>query len=340
MIRRITELSAKMAAESSDDPEALERRFQAAKGQSPRFLLLSPIHRSAQDLQVFRFGQGDAFHATRVTEQILPLPKNSPFLFAGPAAYNRQFPEKSGVIITFDLEEPGAVVRESIQHAAEHPDFKELPISAFRVDYEGASVRLIAHGFDRDYELENYVLKRVSKPDYLDDDTLAVLCSDSRVRPPLTPNGLPMAIQTLGAYLPAYNETLEETVQLNQFFGNWLSKESIERRIIVVVHGNFEGEGPPCGAAQASLSVEDIREDYLRRVIKVIDADARHAEENLAGTPEERAVTIGKVSLANLRTYPAVADAIKKGVLHEDFMRVLKMDTVTNVVSPYELEPL
>ncbi len=340
MIRKITELSAKLAEDSKQNPESAEKRLQAAKGQAPRFLIISPIHRSSQDLQLFRFGQGDAFHATRVKNHILPHPDGSPFLFAGPAAYNRQFPEKTGVILTFDLEEPGEIVRASIENAAKHPDLSDIPLLAFRVNYERGDARLVAHGYDRAYELENYILKRISKPDYLDDDNLIVICSDSRVAPPVTPNGLPMAIQTLGAHVPQYDESIEETVQLNEFFEEWLSKETVERRIIVIVHGNFEGEGPSCGAAFASLNMENVTGRYLKPVIETLEQDALRIEGTKVTSPEDRVVSLGDATLENIKTYPSINDAIQRGVSHDEFMRILKMDTVTNVISPYEIEPL
>ncbi|MFW9918236.1 MAG: hypothetical protein ACFFED_01440 [Candidatus Thorarchaeota archaeon] len=340
MIRKITELSAKIAEDGKQDPEIAEKKKQAAMGQAPRFLIISPIHRSSQDLQLFRFGQGDAFHATRVRDHILPLPDASPFLFAGPAAYSKQFPEKTGVILTFDVEESGNVVRASIENAAAHPDLNDIPLLAFRVDYERGDARLVAHGFDRAYELENYILKRISRPEYVDDDTLVVICSDSRVTPPVTPNGVPMAIQTLGAHVPPFDESIEETVQLNDFFEEWLSKETVERRIIVVVHGNFEGEGPSCGAGLASLNTETVTGTFLRPVIETLERDALRFEDTKALSAEERVVSLGYATLENIKTYPSVMDAIRRGASHDEFMRVLKMDTVTNVVSPYEIEPL
>ncbi len=340
MIRKITELSAKLAEDSKQDPELTDKRVKAAKGQAPRFLIVSPIHRSSQNLQLFRFGQGDAFHATRVSDHILPVPESSPFLFAGPTAYNRQFPKETGIIITFDMEETGSVVRGSIENLAQHPDLNEIPILAFRVDYLKGDARLVAHGFDRAYELENYILKRISKPDYLDSDTLVVICSDSRVAPPVTPNGVPMAIQTLGAHVPAYNEELEESVQLNEFFQDWLSKETVERRIIVVVHGNFEGEGPSCGAGLVSLDTQSVNGMYLRPVIEQIERDAKKYEPTAVDSAEDRVVSIGNATLDNIRSYPSITEALEKGLLHSEFMRVLKMDTITNVISPYEIEPL
>lgn len=340
MIRKISDLSTKLAEERNKDPELVEKRIRAAKGQSPRFLVISPLHRSSQDLQVFKFGQGDAFHATRVKGHPLPTPDSSPFLFAGPAAYNKSFPDKTGVILTFDSEEPSDVVRKSIENAAQHPDLHDIPFLAFRIDYTKGDARPIAHGFDRAYELESYILKRISKPDSLDDDTLIIICSDSRVVPPVTPIGVPMAIQTLGAHVPAYDQSLEECKQLNGFFEDWLSREAVERRIIVVVHGNFEGEGPSCGAGSACLHAELVEGSYLRPVIEVLQRDGLRFEEKPAASPEERVVSLGYATLENIRSYPAVSDAIAKGVSHDEFMRILKMDTVTNVVSPYDIEPL
>jgi len=340
MIRKITDLSKKLAEEGKDNPDTIERWHAAAKDQAPRFLIISSIHRSSQNLQLMQFGQGDTFHATRVCGHALPLPIESPFLFSGPAAYNKLFPEKTGVILTFDLDEPPEVVRTSIEHARKHPDLDDIPILAFRIDYEAGRGRLVPHGYGRTYEIENYILNRFSRPDVVDDNILVLICSDSRVSPPVTPHGVPMAIQTLGAHIPAFNPNLLETVQLNTFLNEWLAKEYLERRIIVVVHGNFEGEGPPCGAGEASLSPQSITGEILQPIIESLARSASKFESVQANTPEERVVSLGSATIENLKRYPAVIMAIEKGASHDEFMRVLKMDTVTNVVSPYDIEPL
>ncbi|MCK5150333.1 MAG: hypothetical protein KAQ65_00770 [Candidatus Thorarchaeota archaeon] len=340
MIEEISELSMKSAEDCKKNPETAERMLAAEKGQAPRFLIISPIHRSSQDLQLLRFGQGDAFHATRVSGFPLLPPDSSPHLFAGPAAFNRQFPEKTGVILTFDIDEPQGVIRTSIESVSQHPDIDDIPIIVFRVDYETGRARVVPHKFGRTYEIENYILKRLSRPDVLDNDTLMIICSDSRVIPPITPNGLPMAIQTLGAHVPAFDATLEETQQLNEFFKEWLSNETHERRIIAVVHGNFEGDGHPCGAGDFSLHPEDVHGKYLESVIEDLKHDAEQYETKPAETPEERVIAIGTATLTNIKSYPAVRDAIDRGAAHDEFLKILKMDTVTNVVSPYEIEPL
>ncbi|MHA1907004.1 MAG: hypothetical protein ACW98Y_06905 [Candidatus Thorarchaeota archaeon] len=340
MIEEITKLSVKIAEENRTNPDTAERMRAAEEGQAPRFLIISPIHRSSQDLQVLRFGQGDAFHATRVTGFPLLPPESELHLFAGPAAYNRQFPEKTGVILTFDMDESVEIIRESIESVSKHQDIDDIPLIALRIDYETGRARLVPHKFGRNYELENYILKRISRPDMLDDDTLMILCSDSRVMPPVTPAGLPMAIQTLGAHVPAFNPDFEETRQLNEFFKEWLSNETKERRIIAVVHGNFEGDGHPCGAGDFSLHPEDVHGKYLEEVLDDLIHDAELFESKSVETPEERVISIGNATISNIKSYPAVREAIEKGAAHNEFMRILKMDTVTNVVSPYDIEPL
>ncbi|MDF1538394.1 MAG: hypothetical protein P1Q69_05785 [Candidatus Thorarchaeota archaeon] len=340
MIGKITKLSIESAEESRKNPETAERMAAAEKGQAPRFLIISPIHRSSQDIQLLRFGQGDAFHATRVSGFPLLPPDSSTHLFAAPAAYNRQFPEKTGVILTFDIDESQENILASIESVSQHPDIDDIPTIALRVDYENGRARVLPHRFGRAYEVENYILKRLSRPDVLDDDTLIIICSDSRVIPPTTPNGLPMAIQTLGAHVPHYDMNIEETVQLNEFFKEWLSNETVERRIIVVVHGNFEGDGHSCGAGYASLHPETINGSYLESIIEELNHEAEMFESHKPESPEERVIAIGNATLSNIKTYPAVQDAIQRGAAHDEFMRILEMDTVTNVVSPYDMEPL
>jgi hypothetical protein len=340
MIEEITQLSVKAAEEKRKHPRSAKQMQAAGQGQAPKFLVISSIHRSSQDLQLLRFAQGDAFHATRVTGFPLLPPDSEPHLFGGPAAYNRQFPEKTGVIITFDMDEPQELIHTSLESISKHPDLEDLPIIALRIDYDNVRVRLVPHRFGRTYEIENYILARISKPDALDDNTLIILCSDSRVIPPVTPLGTPMAIQTLGAHIPAFTSGLEETQQLNEFFREWLSNETQQRRIIVVVHGNFEGEGQSCGAGIASLHPEAVSGDYLKLVIDNLREEAKQQEIEPSSTPEERAIAIGNTTLSNIETYPAVQEAIRRGAAHDEFMRVLKMDTVTNVISPYEIEPL
>jgi carbonic anhydrase len=340
MIDRIAQLSEKTAEDKKNNPETAERMRIAKKGQAPRFLIISPIHRSSQDLQVLRFAQGDAFHATRVSGFPLLFPEAEMHLFAGPAAYNRQVPEKTGVILTFDMDESMDIIRESIDSVSKHEDINDIPIIVLRIDYVKGTARLVPHRFGRNYEIENYILKRISQPNVLDDDTLVIVCSDSRVVPPVTPNGVPMAIQTLGAHLPVYNPDNEETLQLNEFFKEWLSNDTRERRIIAVAHGNFEGEGHHCGAGSASLHPETVHGKYLKDVIDNIVHDAGPFESEPAQTAEERVISIGNATLSNIRSYPAVQDAIENGAAHDEFMRILKMDTVTNIVSPYDIEPL
>lgn len=340
MIGKMIDLSIKTAEETKQDPESAQKMAIASKGQAPRFLLVSPIHRGSQDTRLFGFGQGDAFHATRVSGFALPPPESSPYLYAAPAAYNKQFPDKDGVIITFDLDEPSDRVNETLENIALHPDLFEIPLLAFRVDYVRGYARLVAHRFGRAYELENYLLKRISRPDYLDEETLVVICSDSRIEPPATPNGLPMAIQTLGAHIPAYDEGLEETEQLNAFFGDWLSRGSDGRRIIVVVHGSFEGAGHPCGAGETSLGTGEVFGSFLPTVIETLRREAMMHEKTPPQSPEVRVLSIGAATLENLKTYPAIREAGAHGASQIEFSDILKMDTATNVVSQYIVEPL
>jgi carbonic anhydrase len=333
-IYKITELSKETAAERQVDPDKLERMRTAAKGQAPRYLLISPINRGSQDLPLLRLGQGDAFHATRVPGCILPTPDQSPFLFGGPAAYNKHFPDKRGVILTFENDEPEDIVRVSMDNVSAHPDLSGLPVIGLRVDYEAGRVRLVVHGKGRDYEAENYVLSRVTKPPLLDNRTLVLICSDSRVHPPLTPRGVPLAIQTLGGHVPAYNPSIEECQFLERFFEDWLVSTTEDLDIIVIAHGNFVGEGPSCGAGQASLNPENIAGKYLQPVIQQIMLDAQEFEQQPARTAEDRVIALAQATVRNLTTYPAIKKFLEGLDDQSRLIEVLLMDTVSNELSP------
>lgn len=318
-----------MAAERKQDPVTLARMELAANGQSPRFLLISPITRSAQDLQLLNMNIGDAFHATRVPSNPLLKPDLAPILFKGPASYNREFPNKKGVIVTFDVDESKEIIKETIENISLHPDLRSLPIVAFQVDYEKAQLRLIVHGKRRDYEYENRFLSRVRKPDALDTNFLVLICSDSRVFPPNSSKGVPMAIQTLGGYIPEYTDSEGEIEQLNRFFENWLSSKGETKRILIVAHGNFEGEGPSCGAGTASLNPRQVANTSLRPAIEELERAATQFEDEPSLTPEDRVRALSKAVRSNLLTYPPIADAHSMFQLE---IAELLMDTVTNTL--------
>jgi carbonic anhydrase len=332
MINKLVEMAEKLSEERKKDPELSRRMDVATQGQAPRFLMISPIKRSSQDLQLFDMKMGDVFHGTRVTNEPLLPPNKSPVLFAGPAAYNKGFPEKRGVILTFEMEEPDAIIRESLENLVKHPDLDELPIIVFRCDYETGRARLVAHGKGRDYEAENYLLSRVHQPQKLDNNTLVLICSDSRVHPPVTPNGLPMAIQTLGGYIPKYSGFDDETQQLNTFFEQWISTESSSPHILVIAHGNFEGEGPSCGAGKACLNPNAIENPLLKSVITELQEAAKPYEDTPAQNAEERVKALSSAISQNLRTYPALSK-----LESQEIIDVLLMDTVSNVLSNIDL---
>jgi carbonic anhydrase len=331
MINKLVEMAGKLSEERKKDPEFSARMDEAVQGQSPRFLMISQIRRSSQDLQLFDMKMGDVFHGTRVSNRPLLSPSQSQTLFAGPASYNQGFPEKRGVILTFDLEESEEIIRESLENVTKHPDLDELPIIAFRVDYESGRARVIAHGKGRDYEAENWLLSRSERPDELDTATLVLICSDSRVHPPVTPRGLPMAIQTLGGYIPKYSGLDDETLQLNEFFEDWLSQES-DPHILVVAHGNFEDEGPSCGAGTASLNPANISNKILHAVISELANAAEPFESVPAITPEDRVKSLSSAVHENLRSYPAINAIIDSK--SSEFIKTLLMDTVSNILTP------
>jgi hypothetical protein len=334
MINKIVEIAEKLSEERKKDPELSARMDEAAQGQAPRFLMISPIKRSSQDLQLFGMKSGDVFHGTRVSDEPLLSPTQSPILFAGPASYNQEFPEKRGVILTFDQDEPEEIIRASLENVALHPDLHGLPVIVFQVDYEQGRVRIVVHGKGRNYEAENWLLSRIERPDELDTDTLVLICSDSRIRPPVTPKGLPMAIPTLAGYLPKYTGSNDETLQLNTFFENWLSQGKDTQQILIVAHGNFEGEGPSCEAAKDSLKPDDISNNILRSVIIELEMAAKPFEPEPATTAEDRVKSLSSAIRENILTYPAVNAVVDSKL--PDFIKILLMDTISNVLSASE----
>jgi len=330
MINKIVELAEELSKERRKDLELVSRMEIAAHGQFPRFLMISPINRSSQDLELFNMVFGDAFHGTRVPRMPLLPPQKSRFLFGGPAAYNRDFPNERGVILTFEQDEPESVIKETLDNLVLHPDVKGIPIIVFRVDYELGRARIIPHGKGRNYEAENHLLARLHRPNEIDADTLVLICSDSRVHPPATPHGLPMAIQTLAGYIPKYTGSDDETSQLNEFFTEWLSKNSLSRHILIVAHGNFEGDGHSCGAAQASLNPDNVKNSFLHYVIAELQVAATPFEKHTSKNAEERVKALSLAIKEHLLSYPVVREFADTSL--SDFIDILLMDTVSNTL--------
>lgn len=332
-MNEITEKSKELAHARKADSLLAKKMEVAAQGQSPRFLIISPITRSSQDLQLLRLEQGDAFHGTRIPRRVLPPPDSSPVLFAGPAAYNSCFPEKRGVILTFESDESEDIINASVDHVKKHPDLKDLQTIVLQVNYAEGRARVYVHGAGRNYEAENWLLSRLTKPDNLDDDVLVIVCSDSRVQPPTTSRGVPMAIQTLGGHVSEFNSDSVETVLLDEFFSGWLSQRKKSRQIIIIAHGNFEGHGPSCGAGTASLDASKVEGKYLKPIIEKIHIDASAFEETPAKDAEERVISLANATRKNLLTYPAIQAIIETDRLPTELISILQMDTVSNVVS-------
>ncbi|RDE14297.1 MAG: hypothetical protein C4K48_06245 [Candidatus Thorarchaeota archaeon] len=331
MINRIIEISEELSREHRKDPDLISRMETARQGQFPRFLMISPISRCSQDLELFGMAMGDAFRGTRVPGVPLLPPGRSRILWGGPLAYNQEFPDKRGVILTFEQDEAESMIKESLDNLALHPDIKGIPIIVFRVDYEQGRARIMVHGKGRNYELENRLLSRLQRPGSLDSSTLVLLCSDSRVRPPVTPQGVPMAIQTLGGYIPKYSGTDDETLQLAGFFAEWLPLDAASRQILILAHGNFEGEGPSCGAGRASLNPESVKNPFLRSVITELQHAALPFEHHQPKNAEERVKSLSLAIKENLLSYPAVHSFAESHPAH--FIEILLIDTVSNVLS-------
>ena len=330
MINRIVDLSEKLSDRRKKDPALAERMEVAAQGQSPRFLLISPINRSSQDLQLLDMYIGDAFHATRVPSKELMNHRRSPVLFGCPASYNYGFSEKRGVILTFEMEESPEIIRDSIENLAGHPELNDLPIIALKVDYDKGEARLAPHGKGRDYEAENWILSRITKPETLDENTLVLICSDSRVHPPETPQGLPMSIQTLGGFIPRFSGHEDETEQLNEFFGKWLERAS-EPRVLIIGHGAFKTPGPPCGAGNASLTPDTVKSEILHPIISQLSEAASNFENEPPRTAEERVVSLSSAIRENLLSYPSIIEYLSR--TNANLIDTLFMNTVTNVLS-------
>ncbi len=331
MIDQMIVRSGQLLKKRQQDPEQSERMKHASEGQSPQYLLISPIDRTQQDMQLLSFQQGDAFHATRVSLIALPSAKESLFLFGGPAAYTQHIHNRSAVIMTFESDEASDVIRTSIEHAARHPALVGLPIVALRVDYEQGQARLIPHGMGRSYETENKLISKLKTPDELDSNTLVITCSDSRMMFPPTPRGLAMSIHTLGGYIPPFSEDNTETVALNGYLKTWLSSDKA-KTIVVIVHGDFGG-GQACGACIASMQTE-AHGEILGQVIDAIREAVSVHETVPPTTPQNRALSVGRATTKNLLEYPAIRSGIKEKRVSKDLVQMLLSDTVTNVLSP------
>jgi hypothetical protein len=335
VINKLAEMSRTLAEDRKSDPDQIEIMNRAAKEQAPRFLLISQISRSTQDFQLLKMRPGDSFQAIRIPGLPLLPPKESLFLFAGPTSYNRNFPHNEGIVVTFDKSDQPKLIRQTIDSISKHPSHTEIPVVALIVDYDHGEAHLGVHGKDRNYELEIWLLKQVARPDYVDERVLVILCSDSRVRPPASPRGAPMAIQTLGGYIPAYTGKEDETAQLDAFFHEWLIEYPEEKQIIVAAHGAFTSEGASCGAGEASLNQDILGDKYLRMVINRITEQASEFEVEQASNAEERVKTIAKITRQNLLTYPAIDEYLKSNQDRTDFIQVALIDTVTNVLDEF-----
>ena len=333
MLNKMALIAEETLKQRKMDVDEEQRIALAKKGQSPKYLLISPIQHSAQDLELFDFKHGDAFHAVRVKGHPLLPPDDSPALFAGPAAYNSHFSDQRGVIITFDADEPDSIIRESLQNLVKHPDVVGLPIVAARVNYESGEVTIIPHEFQRDPELEQEMTMVKRKPSPLDSNTLVFICSDSRVHPPRTQLGLPMAVQVLGGYIPPYTGKDDETSQLDRFFEQWLTSDPKSKKALIVMHGSFSDEhGSVCGAANASLNPHDVDGKYLRTMIAAIANDSGKFEKQPPRDADERVLGLAKAIEHNLFTYPSVARFRDDGRLTKDFVNTILMETVTNLL--------
>ncbi len=322
--------SIQTAEQRRQDPHLIERMQTAARGQSPEYLLISPIDRAQQDLQLLSFQQGDAFRGTRVPRTALPSASESLFLFGGPGSYSRHFHNRRAVIMTFESDEESDVINTSIEHVARHPDLTRLPIVALSVDYDRGQACLIPHGIGHARDIEDRLLSQLRRPQQKDSKTLVITCSDSRVIPPPTPRGLAMSIHTLGGYLPPFSEKTPETVLLDGFLRDWLAGVARDNNIIVLAHGDFGGQA--CGACMASMRTAEELDATLGVVISTICNDVAAYERGPPKTPQDRALSIAHATAKNLLEYPAMRSTMRETGTSRELVQILLSDTVTNVL--------
>ena len=147
-----------------------------------------------------------------------------------------------------------------------------------------------------------------------------------------------MAIQTLGGYVPRFTGAEDESAQLKAFFDSWLGGTEEIRRILVVMHGSFRGEGPPCGAAHASLNPDQIENEILRPRIAELREAASRFEQVPPRTAEDRVIALAAAIKENLLSYSPISERYKK--VGGEFIEVALMNTITNVLSPAGSQPV
>ncbi|TFG06386.1 hypothetical protein EU538_10350, partial [Candidatus Thorarchaeota archaeon] len=308
MINELAEMAEQILKQKMSDPALAERMNEAMQGQSPEYMLISPITHSLQDLDLLRLLQGDAFHGTRVPRfPLLPV-QRSLFLYGGPVAYNSGFSKNRAIILTFEEDEAQSLIYESVRNLVRHPSAFGIPIVCLRVDYRNGTIQVAEHSGPRDGIVEDEMLSRAKKPKELDRAVLTTVCSDSRVSPPPTTTGLPMAIQSLGGHIPAYTAKKDETWQLDSFFKRWLDETSQNPRILIFAHGSFDCDGPACGAGKACMTAENIRNPILGKVIRRLARDASALEDKLPENPEKRVQSLAEATRRNLFTYPSLRE--------------------------------
>lgn len=330
MINDILAIADRELQKKLSDPEYVRRMNAARLGQSPEYMLISPITHSLQDLELLSMLQGDAFHGTRVPGfPLLPV-EDSLFLYGGPVAYNSGFPRHRAIIMTFDKNEDPSICDESVRNLVRHPGAQNIPIVCFSADYTNGFVEALDHEALRDLSLEAELAAKTKRPRDIDSKVLATVCSDSRVEPPPTPDGLPMAIESLGGHIPQYTGRPDETQQLNSFFEVWLEEIPQDRSVLIFAHGSFDCDGPACGAGKACMTAESVNDPILGKVIKRLAHDASALEKELPDCPEKRVESLAEATKRNLYSYPSMSKGLEAGI--DMFATVLLLDTVKNTL--------
>jgi carbonic anhydrase len=333
MLDAMVDNSRQLAEERERSFRLKTRMDQAARGQNPHILMVSPIHMSGHDCSLLGLGQGDAFWATRLPKTSLLSSDESPFFFGGPAAYFGHIGGTALAVITFESDESDDVVQESMSALAQNEHLRKSHILGLQLDSEGM-YRPVGEVKFTDRLIAGILARRSVTTPETDERVLVILCSDSRLLPPNTSTGVPMTIRTIGGFIPPCDDASRETQDLDDFLAGWLEDNTSEKRKVIIAHGHTTGEAAVCGAAKASLNPSELTDELLRLIVERIGDDARRVDSAYDATPYDRAIAIAKATKQNLATYSAVHELEKRRLLPSKFIQLAFMDTVTGLLAP------
>jgi hypothetical protein len=310
----------------------------STKTQVPEYLLISPIDRNGQDLELLGFDQGHAFCGSRIPGKSILDPEKFSFLVGAPAEYNHHFPFNKAVVLTFDWNEPMEIISTTIQNVAKIPQVQEVPIVALKVNYEDGLVEVVQHGGNRSEAIETELASKAVRPSAADRDVLVFTCSDSRIVPPRTTHGLSMNLRSIGGFVPTFSGSEDETAQFNSFLENWLLSKPKDRRMVLLAHGSHDHGGAVCGGAKASLDPSGLHEGTLKSVVKTLQNEGLTHEAQPHNNPNTRALALDVAIKKNLLTYPAISKAVEAGFDAEKQIDIAFIDTVTGCITGVNLQ--